>query len=90
VDALVARAGLDTAAIPAAHTIAFLLTRTAFGGYDMADLSAWTPSKNVSEFWQLPNNGSATYEPVMDCEGNYFYIGSNDSSNKGYLYVVAP
>jgi hypothetical protein len=90
VDALQVRSGLDAAPDPTLHTVAFLLTRTALQAYDTSDLSPWTPTKNVSEFLQLPNNGSVTNEPVMDCEGNTLFIGSNDASNKGYLYDIAP
>ncbi len=90
VDALHLQTGFDLASIRSARSIIFLLTRTAFGGYDLIDYLPWTPTKLQSEFLQLPKNGSAVYEPVMDCEGNYFFVGSNDASNNGYLYVIAP
>lgn len=35
----------------------------------------------------LPYSGSS-YEPSMDCEGNYLYISSNNASNKGALSVI--
>ncbi len=35
----------------------------------------------------LPGVGSIT-EPSMDCEGNYVYVGSNNTADKGYLSVI--
>lgn len=72
------------------YGLGFLLTRSALEIYNLDDLMPWSPNKNVSEFLNLPASESAVFEPVMDCENNYFYLGVSNSSNKGSLYVVGP
>jgi hypothetical protein len=70
------------------RNLAFLLTPSNLQVWDLSNLSAiaqWSPS-----FLNLPAGGSAVYEPVMDCEGNYFFAGSNNLSNQGFLSVIAP
>ena len=64
VDGVMVRTGPDTAATPAMHTLAFLLTKTQFQVWDTADLSPWTPGKNVSEFLNLPAGASEPIEPA--------------------------
>lgn len=38
----------------------------------------------------IPVGGSALYEPVMDCEGNTFFVGSNSATDQGTLYLITP
>jgi hypothetical protein len=86
IDGLVVRTGLDTAAPPALHNLAFLLTTNNFQIWDITDSSAitqWSPA-----FLGLPSG--SVFEPVFDCEGNNFFVGSNDGDDHGYLSVIAP
>jgi hypothetical protein len=46
-------------------------------------ISQWAPAP-----LNLPASGSSVYEPVLDCEGNYFFVGSNDTSGNGYISVI--
>ncbi len=88
VGGLVVRAGLDSASPPILRNLVFLLTRTNFQVWDITNLFAitqWSPT-----FLNLAGSGSATFEPVLDCEGNYFFVGSNDNGDHGYLSVIAP
>ena len=87
INGLMVRTGLDTAAPPTLHNLAFLLATNNFQVWDITNLSAitqWSPT-----FLNLPGSGS-TFEPVFDCEGNNFFVGSNDSDDHGYLSVIAP
>lgn len=84
VEGVSVRFGLDSS--KAFHTLAFLLTKTQFQVWDASNplsVSAWGLPVN------LPASGGLE-EPSFDCEGNYFYVGSNDSGNNGYLSVISP
>ncbi|MCX6759555.1 MAG: hypothetical protein NT012_03275 [Candidatus Nealsonbacteria bacterium] len=88
VDGLVVRAGLDTVVPSTLHNLAFFLTSSNFQLWDITNLSAitqWSPT-----FLNLPGSGSSSFEPVLDCEGNIFFVGSNNSEDHGYLSVIAP
>jgi Tfp pilus assembly protein PilV len=89
VDAVSVRSGFGGMPL-VARNLAFLLTRFNFQIWDLADISPWTPKKTAAEFLVLPASGSSEFEPVMDCEGNRFYIGSNDASDNGYVFMIAP
>lgn len=90
VDGVAVRAGLDLAAPAVLHNLAFLLTKTQLQIWDTNDLAPWTPAKSAAEFLSLPASGSANFEPVLDCEGNNFFVGSNDAGDRGNLFVIAP
>jgi len=68
--------------------LTFLLTRSQFQIFKIDQttnpwgISQWAPPLN------LPASGSAVFEPVLDCEGNYFFVGSNDASDNGYISVI--
>ncbi|MBP7006483.1 MAG: hypothetical protein KBC44_01355 [Candidatus Pacebacteria bacterium] len=36
------------------------------------------------------NGSGSSFEPTFDCEGNTIFIGFNNSSNQGNIYVVKP
>jgi len=64
--------------------LAFILTNSQFSILSLNDLSA------INQFTTpttLSHRGGAP-APSFDCEGNYFFIGSNDVSNKGYLSII--
>ena len=88
VDGIIVRGKLNTNALQTPPALAFLLTPSDFRILDVSD------SKNISSWGNevLPSGsfGSGTYEPVLDCEGNNFFVGSNDSSNNGYISVITP
>lgn len=62
--------------------LAFFLSSSQFQVWNISkpsDLEPWTNN--------LPLPGSSA---AMDCEGNTFYIASNDSNNKGILSIINP
>jgi hypothetical protein len=64
--------------------LAFILTNSQFHILSLEDLS------NINQFISpitLSNRGG-TPVPSFDCEGNHFFIGSNDASNKGYVSII--
>lgn len=64
--------------------LAFLLTNSEFHIYDITNPSG------INQFaapLRLSVYGGSS-NPTFDCEGNYFYIGSNDFSNNGYLSII--
>lgn len=64
--------------------LAFFTTTNKFQIWNISQLS--TPLLLTS--LNLPASGGDT-TPTSDCEGNYFYIGSNDkTTNKGYLTII--
>lgn len=60
--------------------LSFLLTNTEF------TIINATSTVSVGTI-ALPASGSS-FEPSMDCEGNSFYVGSNDASGNGVLSVI--
>jgi hypothetical protein len=62
--------------------VAFLLTNTQFLILNISDLSNIT---QLATPIALPSSSSGI---AMDCEDNYFYIGSNDSTNNGFLTII--
>lgn len=65
-------------------SLAFVLTKTALQVINATSTAAWSGTVT------LPSSGSTLYEPVMDCEGNMIFVGSNDSGDHGKLYVYVP
>jgi type II secretory pathway pseudopilin PulG len=88
VDGIIVRgksAPANSAGFPA---IAFLATPSDFKALDISDptaVSAWGSGISLSGI-----SGNAQFEPVLDCEGNNFFIGSTDASKNGYLSIIAP
>lgn len=68
-----------------ARPLAFVLTNSDLRIFDIKVPAAITTWGTLT----LPASGNVT-EPSLDCEGNRLYISSNDSSGKGYVYVVKP
>jgi len=67
--------------------LAFMITDEKFEVWNIADTAniyPWTPGGLVSEFQDLPG-GEGT---AMDCEGNYMYVGSLPSSDKGFISII--
>ena len=67
------------------ENLAFLLTKTNLKIFNAGDASNITDWGNLT----LDAGASDVFEPVMDCEGNDFFVGSNISGH-GYLSVIAP
>lgn len=65
-------------------SLAFVLTKSALQVINATSTAAWSSAAT------LPSSGSTLYEPVMDCEGNMIFVGSNDSGDHGKLYVYVP
>jgi hypothetical protein len=65
--------------------LAFLLTTHTFQIWNISNLA--NPLSTFS--LTLPTSGG-TITPSFDCEGNYFFIATNSTNNKGSLYVIAP
>jgi hypothetical protein len=65
-------------------SLAFVLTKSALQVINATSTAAWSGAAT------LPSSGSTLYEPVMDCEGNMIFVGSNDSGDHGKLYVYVP
>jgi Tfp pilus assembly protein PilV len=88
VDGIIVRGKLNTQTSQLPPALAFLLTPSNFMIFDVSD------SKNIGQWGTEPLEtdtfGSSTFEPVLDCEGNNFFVGSNDSSNNGYISVITP
>jgi len=64
--------------------LAFILTNSQFHTLSLEDLSS------INQFTTpvaLRYRGGAPV-PSFDCEGNHFFIGSNDASNKGYISII--
>jgi uncharacterized secreted protein with C-terminal beta-propeller domain len=64
--------------------LAFALTRTRLEFLridDPATVITYTTALS------LPASGSVV-EPSMDCEGNYLFVGSNNTSDKGTLSII--
>lgn len=69
--------------------LAFLLTRSKFKVLDVSNLHSIGPWGDES----LPSGtfgNLTTFEPVLDCEGNNFFVGSNDNSDNGYISIITP
>ncbi len=67
--------------------LAFVITNDKFEVWNIsntANIYPWTTNSLVSEFQSLPG-GKGT---AMDCEGNYMYVGSLPSNDKGYISVI--
>ncbi len=65
-------------------TLAFFITTHKFQVWDVS-----TPTPVSKYVLNLPASGGSV-TPSLDCEGNYLFAGANDSTNKGYLFVIAP
>lgn len=67
--------------------LAFLLTNSQFEIWKIdnpASITPWTTSGTTADFVNLPA-GSGT---AVGCTGNYIFIGSLPSNNKGYLSII--
>lgn len=93
VDGIIVRGktnGNNSAAYPA---LAFVLTPRYLKIFDVTNNNSISTWGNL--FFYGTNGasdvaGSSIYEPVFDCEGNTFFIGSNDDNHKGYISIIAP
>ncbi len=65
-------------------TLAFLITNTQL---QIIDTSIPATISSYTSPLTLPSSGG-TPAPSFDCEGNYFFVGTNSSSNKGALYSI--
>ncbi len=64
--------------------LAFVLTNLQLQIYDIHD------TNQIIQFSSpvaLSSSGGSP-APTLECEGNYLYVGSNDTSNRGYILVV--
>lgn len=88
VDGIIVRGKIEPQYIWSSPVLAFLLTPSDFKILDVSDVT------NIAPWGTKPLEtgtfGSSIFEPVLDCEGNNFFVGSNDSSNNGYLSLIAP
>lgn len=60
-----------------------ITTNSQFEVWNLSNTS--TPLQITSATQTLPGFSAGS---TMDCEGNYFYVGSIDAANKGYLSVI--
>lgn len=65
--------------------LAFLVTKKQLQIWDLASSS----SPSLLKASALPASGNPV-EPSIDCESNYLYVGSNDSSGNGYISIISP
>lgn len=63
-------------------TLAFFVTTSKFQVWSIPRTSSSTPIASLL----LPTGGSVT--PSIDCEGNYFFISSNNASNRGFISII--
>lgn len=63
-------------------SLAFFITTSQFQIWNIADLSHITSVTSLP----IPNKGATT--PTVDCEKNYFFIGSNDVNDKGFISII--
>ena len=95
VDAIVVRGKINPQNTAAAPALAFALTTSdlkILNVSDPASIASWgTKTFDAGTF------GSIQFEPVLDCQGNNFYIGVTDDSDNagsgnggGNLYIVTP
>jgi len=69
--------------------LGFFLTNSDLKIFDIGDPTSVDPINIGNAIATLPLSASGSNtEPSMDCEGNYLYITSNDSSGRGYLSIV--
>ncbi len=64
------------------NTDAYFVTSGFFQIWNMS-----TSSPSLSSQISLPHGGTIT--PSIDCEGNYIYVGSNTSTNKGNITIIS-
>ena len=90
VDGVIVRGATQTADDPELSGLAFLLTKRTFQVYGAAGLVAAAPATATATL-SLPNGSDNNkYEASLDCEGNYFFAGSNDYDWNSYISVIAP
>lgn len=67
------------------NPLAFILTPEDFRIFDISNLKNTTllGSKEIK-------HGGSNYEPTIDCEGNNFFISSNDENDEGYISIITP
>ncbi len=88
IDGIFVRGKLNSQTLQIPEALAFLLTPSNFTVMNVSDSTNMSPWGSEP----LPSGtfGSSLFEPVFDCEGNNFFIGSNDTSNNGHISVVTP
>lgn len=64
--------------------LVFILTSTS-GQFQILDMSNSGSITSYADSLILPNGGTGA---VLDCEGNYFYMGSNDDSGRGAISII--
>jgi hypothetical protein len=88
VDGIIVRGLNSTTTIQTQPALAFLLTPIDFRILNVSDpqnISSWG-----AESLKSGTYGNSVYEPVIDCERNNFFVGSNDDSGNGFLSVITP
>lgn len=68
--------------------LAFMITNTKFQVWNISDptnIIPWTQNNLISEFKDLPG-GKGT---AMDCEGDYIFVGSLPSNDKGFISIIS-
>lgn len=87
IDGVVVRSGIDVPDSPGRpRRFAFGLAPRRFMALDVSDPAAIFSWAEMD----LAESGNNTFEPVLDCEGNNFFIGSNNDDGRGFLSIVAP
>jgi hypothetical protein len=64
--------------------LAFLLTNTLFQILKIVSPGNFSSQTSIT----LPSSGGSP-APSFDCEGNYFFVTTNSSGNKGFLYSIS-
>ncbi len=65
------------------NSLAFFVTTSHFEVWDISDLAHITQSALLT--LQTTTGGTP---PSIDCEKNVFYVGSNDSTGRGFLSII--